>query len=109
MVFYNPYESDISKASKLQRWILVMSYIYYEKDSNVVSDKVFDENARQLVRMQRRIDINKTDYGYAFYDFDASTGFYLFDRLTKNDKEKIKRISEFVLNLYNTLDKKRKV
>ena len=108
MVFYNPYESDISKASKLQRWILVMSYIYYEKDSNVVSDKVFDENARQLVRMQRRIDINKTDYGYAFYDFDASTGFYLFERLTKNDKEKIKRISSFVLNLYNSIDRNKK-
>ena len=101
MQFKNPYWSEKLKISALQRWILVESYLYYELDTNKVSDKVFDANAKQLVEMQKanKSQAKKSDYWYAFYDFDASTGFYLFGRLNKKDKERIKQIALHVLNL----------
>lgn len=33
-------------------------------------------------------------YGYAYYDFDGSTGFHLTDRLTKKDKKYLDAICE---------------
>jgi hypothetical protein len=40
---------------------------------------------------------NKTQYGYCFYDFDGTTGFDLWNRLTEHDKKHIKMIAEMVL------------
>ena len=34
----------------LQRFIIVHSYIYYELDNNIISDKRYDEKAKELVR-----------------------------------------------------------
>ena len=98
MKFGNPYWSNKLKMSALQRWVLVHSIIYYELDNSVVSDKMFDDNAKQLVRMQNEFsdEANDTDYWYVFYDFDGSTGFDLFDRLNKKDKEWLMHIAQHV-------------
>lgn len=80
------------KINYLQRFILVNSYLYYEKDDSVITDKQFDEVAKQLVKLQRDYDISKTQYGYVFYDFDGTTGFDLWERLTAVDKTIIKTI-----------------
>ena len=86
----------------MQRYILVHSYLYYEYDTSVISDKQFDDSAKQLVAMQSKNpdDAERSQYWYVFYNFDGSTGFDLFDRLTKTDKKKIKQISHTVLKLY---------
>lgn len=34
----------------LQRFILVHSYIYYELDSNVISDRLYDKKSKELVQ-----------------------------------------------------------
>ena len=39
----------------------------------------------------------KTQYGYAFMDFDGTTGFDLWGRLTKRDKRCIMGISNMIL------------
>lgn len=80
------------KINYLQRFILVNSYLYYEKDDSVITDKRFDEAAKQLVELQKNYDISKTQYGYVFYDFDGTTGFDLWERLTAVDKTVIKTI-----------------
>lgn len=75
----------------LQRVILIHSYLYYEKDSPIWNDKKYDEIAKQLVKKQsnktKQWIRDKTQYGYAFYDFDGTTGFDLFDRLNEQDKK----------------------
>ena len=38
-----------------------------------------------------------TQYGYAFYDFDGTTGFDLYHRLNRTDKEMIKKIAMNIL------------
>lgn len=73
------------KVNYLQRFILVNSYLYYEKDDSAITDKQFDEAAKQLVELQKNYDISKTQYGYVFYDFDGTTGFDLWERLTAVD------------------------
>lgn len=101
MNFPNPYWSEALKIGGLQRWILVHSIIYYELDSSIVSDQVFDRNARQLVQMQKSNpeEAKRSEYWYAFYDFDGSTGFDLYDRLNASDKQKILNTAKYVLVL----------
>ena len=80
------------KINYLQRFILVNSYLYYMLDDSTITDKQFDEAAKQLVKLQSGYDISKTQYGYVFYDFDGTTGFDLWERLTAVDQTVIKTI-----------------
>lgn len=95
------YWTEKLKIDFLQRVILIHSYLYYEKDNPVWSDKQYDEIAKQLVNMQRKHRKNwiqkETQYGYAFYDFDGTTGFYLCDRLKEKDKKQIAGIAEGIV------------
>lgn len=101
MKFTNPYWSNKLKISALQRWIIVESIIYYLFDETLVDDFTFDKNARQLVDMQNtyKDEAKESDYWYVFYDFDASTGFHLCDRLNKHDKEYLMKIAAHALRV----------
>lgn len=58
---------------------MVHSCIYYEMDRNIISDKKWDEWARELVRLQtENPSISEKVIWYnAFKDWDASTGAFL--------------------------------
>lgn len=101
MKFGNPYWSEKLKMSALQRWLIVHSILYYEMDNSIVSDKMFDANAKQLVKMQSENpdEAERTDYWYIFYDFDGSTGFDLYGRLTDKDRKYLRHIAAHVLKL----------
>lgn len=101
MNFKNPYWSNKLKISTLQRWVIVHSIIYYNLNSSVVSDKMFDANAKQLVDMQKAFpkDAENSSYWYVFYDFDGTTGFDLPDRLNKDDKSYLTHIAYHILSL----------
>ena len=99
------YWTEKMKIEFLQRVILIHSYLYYEKDNPVWSDRQFDEASKQLEELQYEHDRNairyNTQYGYAFYDFDGSTGFHLWDRLKRKDKEMVKGIAGGIRNAGN--------
>ena len=101
MYQFSVYWTEAEKISFLQRVILIHSYLYYEKDNSVWTDRQFDEVSKQLAELQSEHDIswirNKTQYGYVFYDFDGTTGFHLWSRLKKKDKEQIAGISENIM------------
>lgn len=95
----------------LQRKIIVNCIAYYELNTNKLSDKEYDDLSRQLVTMQGdpNIDImHDTQYGYCMYDFDGSTGFDLYHRLNKHDKEYLMNIALLVLKNDIKPKKKRK-
>ena len=98
MKFSNPYWSNKLRISSLQRWIIVHSILYYELDFTLVSDKIFDANAKQLVELQNTFpkDATKSKYWYVFNDFDGSTGFHLYNRLKKHDKEYLTQIAQYL-------------
>lgn len=92
MKFENPYMSMFLKIQDLQIWVLVHAYLYYECDVNIVEDKVYDDNARQLEAMMKLNpdDAERTSYWYVFSDFTSATGFDLWHKLCKADKEYIR-------------------
>ena len=96
------YLSDIEKISCLQRRIIIHSILYYELDSSVIPDKQFDEEARQLVQLQKKNkkDLNKSEYYYCMKDFDGSTGFDLFGRLKEYDRIYLTHLAKYILKLY---------
>ena len=104
MRFANPYWPNKLKISTLQRWIIVHSILYSEMSSSIIPDKVFDENAYQLVKLQKEYkeEAEESEYWYVFYDFDGSTGFDLFDRLNKHDKDYLTKIANHVLKIHKS-------
>lgn len=90
MIFNNPYWNMTTKIQMLENWILVQCYLYYKLNISVVDDYTYDNNAKQLNKMLNRYpkEAEKTEYSYAFKDYDPSTGYDLYDRLF--DKEQIK-------------------
>lgn len=87
------YWSDKLKCSFLQRVILIHSYLYYEANNSVITDREYDAIAKQLVTIQQKHTVQWikkcTQYGYAFYDYDGTTGFDLWHRLITKDKQQI--------------------
>lgn len=90
------YWSDSTKISYLQRRIIVYSIMYYEHDESCVSDKYYDSISRQLAKMMRECDpeeLRRSTYYYCMHDFDGSTGFHIYSRLTPYDKEYLSHIA----------------
>lgn len=98
------YWSEETKISYLQRRVIVYSIMYYEFNTSCVTDFQYDAVVRQLAKMQKETDektLRLTTYYYVFYDFDGSTGFYLYSRLNNKDKKVLKEIANEVLKLYS--------
>lgn len=74
-------ETDEIRSLILRRrlQILVHSCIYYELDSNLVSDRTWSTWAQELVKLQKKYPqiAERVDYAKEFKDFDGSTGFNL--------------------------------
>ena len=85
----------------IQRRIIIYCIIYYELNDNIVEDKVYDEYANYLVELKNKHkEIYKTtEYYYCMKTFDKSTGFYIYDSLNKNDKEKLMNIAKYILKI----------
>ena len=83
----------------LQRKIILNCIAYYHLNTNKLSDKEYDELSKQLVSLQKDININDTQYGYIMYDFDGTTGFDLYDRLNASDKQYLMNIACHVLQV----------
>ena len=101
MYTFNVYWTDKMKIDFLQRVVLIHSYLYYERDTTLWSDKKYDEVVKQLTIIQKQkteqwIKQN-TQYGYCFYDFDGTTGFDLWSRLKEEDRLLIKAIAEHII------------
>lgn len=101
MYQFNPYWTEKMKIDFLQRIVLIHSYLYYELDNPVWQDRRYDIVGKQLAELQKRQKSDfvryKTQYGYAFYDYDGTTGFLLWSRLTESDREKVKDIVKMML------------
>jgi hypothetical protein len=73
---------DLKIAEKIQQrrlQMLVHSYIYYELDTNIVSDSKWSEWAVELRNLQKSYPEieNKVPYRLGFENWDGSTGAFL--------------------------------
>lgn len=85
--------------NNLERRIILNSMLYYEHNTNSMSDTQYNAISQQLSEMKESFpdDFNKTMYAYVFRDFDGSTGFDLFRKLRKEDKEHLMMIQDMFL------------
>ena len=106
--------SEIDKINYLQRKIILNSVMYYVYNKSFVSDKYFGDISHQLVEMQKSLENTgksprtSTEYGYMMYDFDGSTGFDLYSRLSSRDRDKINQMCEYKLSREISWEKTRK-
>ena len=99
MEFKNPYWTNTTKIQLLQGWIIVHSILYYDFDTNLVDDRVYDMNMVQLTEMMRSYPkaASKSRYAYAFRGFTGSTGYDIPSKLTVKDKRRFYEIINFIL------------
>lgn len=79
----------------LQRAIIVYSYIYYELDDNIISDRDYDAKCKELVKYKNDYpDLWKSSQYYKQFgdDYNGATGFTLYHHLNEHDKNIIKSI-----------------
>ena len=84
----------------LQRCVIVHSYIYYELDNNVLTDKEYDTMARELSRLrEEHPDLWKNSYYYKQFgdDYNGATGFNLYHELDDRQKEIIRYIAHVII------------
>lgn len=84
----------------LQRFILVHSYIYYELNNNVISDKYYDEKSKELTSLKIQYPyLWKSSMYYKQFkdDYNGATGFTLFHDLDESEQDRIRRIAMSVL------------
>lgn len=73
-------ELEIAELIQQRRFqILIHSCIYYQFNSNLISDKKFDSWARELAQLQLDYPeiAKQVLYAEEFYSFDGTTGFDL--------------------------------
>lgn len=81
----------------LQRFIILHSYIYYELNDNVISDKDYDARAKELVKYKNEYpDLWKSSEYYKQFgdDYSGATGFTLYHDLNEKQKLMIQVIAE---------------
>jgi NAD-dependent DNA ligase len=102
MQFNNPYWSVKQKIEMLEKWLIIHSILYYELNTNIVSDYTFDMNARQLLEYKKQYpDIFKqSKWYYIFKDFKTS-GFYIFKKLKREEQMNLLNEAQYLLNMYN--------
>lgn len=100
MIFNSPYWSNKTKIELLQRWILVHSYLYYELNTSVVDDHMYDANSKQLVNLQdsHRKAFKESIYYYAMKEFDGSTGFGYVQKLNQEHYDLVERDAHWINN-----------
>lgn len=79
----------------LQRFIILHSYIYYELNSNVISDKQYDEKSKELVKYKNEYpELWKSSMYYKQFgdDYNGATGFTLYHDLNEYQKEIIQSL-----------------
>lgn len=99
MIFKNPYWTTTTKIELLQRWIIVHSILYYDYDTNLVPDRVYDMNLVQLAEMMKSHpkSARQSKYAYAFSGFKGSTGYDIPSKLTVKDKRHLYGIADFIV------------
>lgn len=87
------------KINFLQRYIIVHSYIYYERDNNVISDREYDAKSRELVKYKNDYpELWKSSEYYKQFgdDYTGATGFNLYHELNKHQKDIINSIANCI-------------
>lgn len=84
---------DEEIAAKIKRRMLQIwlhSYIYYKLGKNIITDRMWDSWANELVELKEKYpsEFKSIKHHEIFEDFDGSTGYYLATSATRHLKAK---------------------
>lgn len=67
------------KIKQRRRQMLVHSYLYYEKDVNIISDAQWSKWAKELAQLQKDYpkEASQVEFSEMFQNWNGSTGAYL--------------------------------
>lgn len=82
--------------SWLRRSILINSILYYELDTNTLTDKQYDARAYELVDLINTYpdEFNESEYHDVYIGFDGTTGFDLVSKLSHKHRDYLYRIAQ---------------
>lgn len=98
--------SNLEYTVFLRRYILIHSFIYYSLNRNIVSDREYDAKAYELVEYQKDSANQGGRYWEVFHDFDGTTGFDLYSKLSEEEKSRIVNMAYAVMRSANGGTKK---
>lgn len=84
----------------LQRFIIVHSYIYYELNNNVITDKYYDAKAKELTKLKQEYpNLWKSSMYYKQFgdEYNGATGFTLYHDLGEKEQQRIRSIAFSIL------------
>lgn len=69
-------QTVVEKINQRERQLLVHCFLYYEKNTNLISDDTYDKWSFGLSDLIKKYpkDFNKSAYSYEFRNFNPSTG-----------------------------------
>jgi len=85
---------ELKEINRLQTAIIITSHAYYELSRSLMTDFKYDLITKNYLELIKGVDISTTKYAEAFYDFDGSTGFDLFSKLSSNTKMTIRILTQ---------------
>lgn len=89
---------NLTRINYLQRKIILCSIAYYEFDESPISDYDYDQLSKDLVVLMKECEnVSDSRYWYVYYDFDGSTGYHLYNRLTEEDRDYLSTIASGAL------------
>lgn len=101
--------SMVDCVNNLQRRVLLNSILYYERDKTALNDAQFKLLCEQLIDYTSKCsNVGDSEFWYVFHDFDISTTFDLYHRLTDDDKTKLNRMVDLYERRTAERDKYRK-
>ena len=90
--------TTLEQINRLQRIIILHSYIYYELNDNVISDREYDLKSNELVKYKNDYpDLwRNSEYYKQFGDeYNGSTGFSLYRDLNEHQQAIIRCIANY--------------
>lgn len=92
------------KIKQRRRQMFVHSYLYYDRNVNIVSDSKWSQWAMELVELQRKYpdESKRVEFYKDFKDWDGSSGAFL------KIPEKLKAVADYLYDHQNTAKPKKK-
>lgn len=70
---------DTSYIERIQRQLILHSFIYYRFNTSIWTDEQFDKAAYLLVSLEHTEEFKTSKFYDVFKDWDGSTGYHLLD------------------------------
>ena len=88
----------VEKISFKQRQIIIHSYLYYHRDTNIIPDSMYDRLSYKLEELikQYPVEFKQSEYYSCFKDWSHATGFDLYDQLSEEEKIRIHNIADYL-------------